>query len=91
MIRSDDALPFNERTAERLIKIAKHPVLTDPTHLMSSILPTAWTTLYELSKTPPKLQIRPSSKPRLPGWLRAQRPCLENPNMVTPGLRLARA
>jgi hypothetical protein len=26
-----------------------------------------------------------------PDWLRAQRPCLENPNMVTPGLRLARA
>jgi hypothetical protein len=26
-----------------------------------------------------------------PDWLRAQRPCLENPNMVTHGLRLARA
>jgi hypothetical protein len=26
-----------------------------------------------------------------PDWLRAQRPCLENPNMVTLGLRLARA
>ena len=25
-----------------------------------------------------------------PDWLRAQRPCLENPNMVTHGLRLAR-
>jgi hypothetical protein len=53
MIQSDDALPFNGRTAERLIKIAKHPVPTDPTH--ESNLPTAWTTLYELSKTPPKL------------------------------------
>jgi hypothetical protein len=29
--------------------------------------------------------------PFLPDWLRAQRPCLENPNMVTHGLRLARA
>jgi hypothetical protein len=26
-----------------------------------------------------------------PDWLRTRRPCLENPNMVTPGLRLARA
>jgi hypothetical protein len=26
----------------------------------------------------------------VPDWLRAQRPCLENPNMVTHGLRLAR-
>ena len=26
-----------------------------------------------------------------PDWLRARRPCLENPNMVTHGLRLARA
>jgi hypothetical protein len=28
MIRSDEALPFNERTAQRLMKIAEHPVLT---------------------------------------------------------------
>jgi hypothetical protein len=47
MIRSDDALPFNERTAQRLMKIAEHPVLTNTTH--ESHLPTSWTTLYELS------------------------------------------
>jgi hypothetical protein len=48
MIPSDDALPFNERTAERLMKIAGHPVLTNTSHL-----PTSWTTLYELSKASP--------------------------------------
>ena len=53
MIRSDDALPFNERTAQRLMKIAEHPVLTNTTH--ESHLPTSWTTLYELSKASPAL------------------------------------
>jgi hypothetical protein len=42
MIRSDDALPFNERMAQRLMKIAEHPVLTNTTH--ESHLPTSWTT-----------------------------------------------
>jgi hypothetical protein len=41
MIRSDDALPFNERTAQRLMKISEHPVLTNTTH--ESHLPTSWT------------------------------------------------
>jgi hypothetical protein len=53
MIRSDDALPFNERTAQRLMKISEHPVLTNTTH--ESHLPTSWTTLYELSKASPAL------------------------------------
>jgi hypothetical protein len=53
MIRSDEALPFNERTAQRLMKIAEHPVLTNATHV--SRLPTSWGTLYELSKAKPKL------------------------------------
>jgi hypothetical protein len=53
MIRSDEALPFNERTAQRLMKIAEHPVLTNATHV--SRLPTSWGTLYELSKATPKL------------------------------------
>jgi hypothetical protein len=53
MIRSDEALPFNERTAQRLMKIAEHPVLTNATHV--SYLPTSWGTLYELSKGKPKL------------------------------------
>src|ERR1700687_4337025 len=33
MIRSDEALPFNERTAQRLMKIAEHPVLSNATHV----------------------------------------------------------
>ena len=42
MIRSDDALPFNERAAQRLMKISEHPVLTNTTH--ETHLPTTWTT-----------------------------------------------
>jgi hypothetical protein len=48
-----EALPFNERTAQRLMKIAEHPVLSNATHV--SHLPTSWGTLYELSKATPKL------------------------------------
>jgi hypothetical protein len=48
-----DALPFNERTAQRLMKISEHPVLTNTTH--ESHLPTSWTTLYEPSKASPAL------------------------------------
>jgi hypothetical protein len=41
-------LPFRSRTAERLMKIAKHPALSNPTHV--STLPACWGTLYELSR-----------------------------------------
>jgi hypothetical protein len=45
-------LPFDVRTAQRLIKIAENPVLTDATHV--SRLPPSWGTLYELAtKLPP--------------------------------------
>jgi Protein of unknown function (DUF3102) len=43
-------LPFSDRTAERLMAIARHPVLSDSTH--ASNLPPSWTTLYELSRLP---------------------------------------
>lgn len=43
-------LPFGERTAERLIKIAEHPILSNPTHV--SKLPPSWGTLYEMTRLP---------------------------------------
>src|SRR5438132_1611612 len=41
-------LPFSERTAQRLMRIASHPVLSNPTRV--SLLPPSWGTLYELTK-----------------------------------------
>jgi hypothetical protein len=49
----NDRLAFTPRTAQRLMKIAAHPVLSDATHV--SRLPPSWGTLYELTKLPPKL------------------------------------
>jgi len=46
MVRDD--LPFDERTAQRLMKIAADPRLTKATHV--SLLPPHWGTLYELTK-----------------------------------------
>jgi hypothetical protein len=46
-------LPFGERTAERLMAIARHPVLSDATHV--SVLPPSWGTLYELTRVPDDL------------------------------------
>jgi hypothetical protein len=43
-------LPFGERTAQRLMAIARDTRLTNPTH--ASLLPQSWMTLYELSKLP---------------------------------------
>lgn len=43
-----DELPFGERTAQRLMEIARDPRLTDTTHV--SVLPPSWGTLYELTK-----------------------------------------
>ena len=48
MVESD--LPFGARTAQRLMAIASHPILTRATHV--SVLPAAWGTLYELTKLP---------------------------------------
>jgi hypothetical protein len=38
------------RTAQRLMKIARHPVLGKAAHVQ--FLPSAWGTLYELTKLP---------------------------------------
>lgn len=42
-----EKLDFTHRTAERLIEIAKHPVLSNPTHV--SNLPRSWGTLHRLT------------------------------------------
>jgi len=49
MIECD--LPFGWSTAERLMKIAEHPVLGDSAHAPN--LPPSWMTLYELTKLAP--------------------------------------
>ena len=46
MVETD--LLFSTRTAQRLMAIAEHPSLSNPTHV--SVLPASWGTLYELSK-----------------------------------------
>lgn len=46
-----EAAGTNERTAQRLMAIARNPALTDPTRV--SDLPTSWGTLYELSRIEP--------------------------------------
>jgi hypothetical protein len=43
-----EELPFGERRAQRLMEIARHPILSNPTH--GSFLPPSWRTLYELSR-----------------------------------------
>jgi hypothetical protein len=55
MIETD--LPFRPRTAQRLMGIAKHPVISNATHV--SLLPPSWGTLYELTQLPDEtLEIR---------------------------------
>jgi hypothetical protein len=46
----EDKLPFGWRTAQRLMEIAEHPILSKATHV--SHLPPSWGTLYELTKLP---------------------------------------
>ena len=43
-------LDITARTAQRFMEIARHPVISNPTH--ASHLPTAWTVLFELTKVP---------------------------------------
>jgi hypothetical protein len=45
-----EELPFTARTAQRLMAIAEHPVLSNATHV--SDLPASWGTLYALSLLP---------------------------------------
>jgi hypothetical protein len=44
----ESELPFSGRTAQRLMRIADDPRLTNTTH--ASLLPTSWSVLYELSR-----------------------------------------
>jgi hypothetical protein len=46
-------LPFDIRTAQRLMAIANHPVISNTTH--APLLPPSWMTLYELSKLPAEI------------------------------------
>ena len=41
-------LPFGDRTARRLMAIARHPRISNRTH--ASLLPPSWMTLFELTK-----------------------------------------
>lgn len=43
-----DRIPFGERTAQKLVAIAAHPVLSNPTR--ASVLPAGWSMLAELSQ-----------------------------------------
>jgi hypothetical protein len=45
---NEKKLPFTQRTAQRLMAIAKHPVLSNPTHV--SHLPPCWGTLSALTR-----------------------------------------
>jgi hypothetical protein len=45
-------LPFSDSTVDRLMVIARHPVLSNSAHARN--LPNHWTTLAELSRLPPK-------------------------------------
>jgi len=50
LLTDEKYLAFEERTAQRLMKIAKNPVLTKPTH--GSLLPPSYRTLEVLSRIP---------------------------------------
>jgi hypothetical protein len=45
-------IPISERTAQRFMAIASHPILSNPTHV--SHLPPTWGTLYELTRVDPE-------------------------------------
>src|SRR5262249_58660743 len=50
---SKTKLPFSPRTAQMLMCIAEHPVISNANH--GSHLPPSWRTLYELTKIPDKM------------------------------------
>jgi Protein of unknown function (DUF3102) len=49
----EEHLPFTLRTAQRLMTVARHPVLADPTH--ASCLPASWATLDALAHVDPEV------------------------------------
>jgi hypothetical protein len=48
-------LPFTPRTAQRLMEIARNPVISNATH--ASLLPPSWMTLHELTKVPDEILV----------------------------------
>src|SRR6516225_6239229 len=50
MIEAD--LPFESSTAQRLMSIARHPMVSNPAHVQ--LMPPSWGTMYELTKLPDK-------------------------------------
>jgi hypothetical protein len=50
-IFNDELVPFDARTAQRLMAIAANPELSNAAH--ASLLPPSWTSLYELTKVEP--------------------------------------
>lgn len=46
-------LPFNLRTAQKLIAVAQHPILSNASH--ATHLPPSWNTLYQLTQVDKKL------------------------------------
>ena len=46
----DHDLPFTASTAQRLMKIAADPKISNPAH--AQLLPPSWATLYTLTKVP---------------------------------------
>jgi hypothetical protein len=54
MVNED--LPFTDRTAARLMAIARHQILSNKTH--ESYLPPSWMTLYELTRLPEGILIK---------------------------------
>jgi hypothetical protein len=49
----NERLPFGPRTAEMLMKVAEHPVISDPNQWFA--FPPSWRTLSELALLPPKI------------------------------------
>jgi hypothetical protein len=49
---AEKMVPFTISTAQRLMKIAAHPELSNPAHVQ--YLPSSWWTLYELTKVEPE-------------------------------------
>ena len=50
MVKND--LPFGEDTAQRLMALARHPVISNAAHARH--LPPHWMTLFEMTRLPPK-------------------------------------
>jgi hypothetical protein len=74
-----EELPFSEDTAQRLMAIARHPVISNTEHVR--YLPPSWGTLYALTKVPDKVllarikdhSIHPDMERKDVAWLLGRR------------------